>query len=255
LKLYWERKVPEPVARAPEGSVRLLEWTGYGLADGINPYTPAMAAELGLDRFEHKLHPHGARYVEIDDFAPQAPYEDRDQIAGFLSRLGEEKGIRTLADVARRLPYEVRLRFGGGDLEHWLREALDADIQTGDVDVAGWGDHADVPAELNRMRLLVMPSQPTEGLPTVILEVLACGTPVFASPVSGVPDVVCDDETGFLMEDVDIDAITGDVEAILAREDLPQISRNGRELIESEYSFEAAGDRYRHNLAATTAED
>ena len=256
LRLTWERRVPAPVARALAGTVRALEWTGYALADGIVTYTPAMAAELGLDRFDDKLYTNGARYVDVDRFAPTTPHGDRDPVVGFLGRLDEEKGIRTLAEVARRLPDDVRFRFvGGGDLEDWLRETLVGEIGAGDVEVAGWVDHDEVPAELNRFRLLVMPSQPTEGLPTVILEALACGTPVYASPVSGVPDVVREDETGFLMDDLDADAIARDVAAILDREDLPAISRNGRQLVEAEYSFPAAVDRYRAILEAATAGD
>ncbi len=253
LRLYWERRVPAPLARALAGSVRLLEWTGYALADGIVTYTPSMAAELGLDRFEDKLYSDGARYVDVDAFAPTTPYEDREPVVGFLGRLDEEKGIRTLAEVARRLPDDVRFRFvGGGDLEGWLRETLADEIAAGDVAVAGWVDHDEVPSELNRFRLLIMPSRPTEGLPTVILEALACGTPVYASPVSGVPDVVREGETGFLMDELDADAVARDVEAILGREDLPEISRNGRQLIETEYSFPAAVERYRAILETAT---
>ena len=256
LRLTWERRVPAPVARALAGTVRALEWTGYTLADGIVTYTPAMAAELGLDRFDDKLYTNGARYVDVDRFAPTTPHADRDLVVGFLGRLDEEKGIRTLAAVARRLPEDVRFRFvGGGDLETWLRASLADEIAAGDVEVAGWVEHDEVPAELDRFRLLVMPSRPTEGLPTVILEALACGTPVYASPVSGVPDVVRDGETGFLMDDLDADAIARDVAAILDREDLPAISRNGRNLVEAEYSFPAAVDRYRAILAAATGGD
>jgi len=254
LRLYWERRVPTPVARALAGMVRGLEWIGYAVADGIVTYTPAMADELGLDAFEHKLYPHGARYVDVDRFAPRTPFEDRDRVVGFVGRLDEEKGIRTLAEVAERLSDDVRFRFvGGGDLEPWLRGELAEEIAAGDVEVAGWVDHDEVPAELNRFRLLVMPSQPTEGLPTVILEALGCGTPVYANPVSGVPDVVRNGETGFMMDELDADAITRDIEAILDREDLAEISRNGRQLVEAEYSFPAAVDRYRAILDAETA--
>jgi glycosyltransferase involved in cell wall biosynthesis len=254
LRLYWERRVPTPVARALAGVVRGLEWMGYALADGIVTYTPAMAEELGLDAFEHKLYPHGARYVDVDRFAPRTPFEDRDRVVGFLGRLDEEKGIRTLAEVAERLPDDVRFRFvGGGDLEPWLRGELAEEIAAGEVEVAGWVDHDEVPVELNRFRLLVMPSQPTEGLPTVILEALGCGTPVYANPVSGVPDVVRNGETGFMMDELDADAITRDIEAILDREDLAEISRNGRQLVEAEYSFPAAVERYRAILDAETA--
>jgi glycosyltransferase involved in cell wall biosynthesis len=97
---------------------------------------------------------------------------------------------------------------------------------------------------------VVLPSEPTEGLPTSILEALACGTPVYATPVSGVPDVVRPDETGFLMESAAPADIESELLAILDREDLPEISRAGRDLIESEYSFTAAQERYRAILRA-----
>jgi glycosyltransferase involved in cell wall biosynthesis len=64
-----------------------------------------------------------------------------------------------------------------------------------------------------------MPSEPTEGLPTVILEAMACGTPAYATRVSGVPDVVRAGETGFLISSRDPDGITADIEATLDRED------------------------------------
>jgi glycosyltransferase involved in cell wall biosynthesis len=251
LRLQWEQRLPTPLARGLAGSIRALEWVGYTLADGIVTYTPSMAEELGLDTFESKLYPNGARYVDIERFSPAGRFEDRDSVVGFLGRIDEEKGIRTLAAVAEDLPEDVTFRFvGEGQLLEWLQGRLENDIESGDVEVTGWVDHDDVPAELRQFRLLIMPSQPTEGLPTVILEALACGTPVYATPVSGVPDVVREGETGFLMSDSDAEAILEDVETIMDRDDLDEISDNGRALIENEYSFEAAVDRYREILAA-----
>jgi len=251
LRLQWEQRLPTPLARGLAGGIRALEWVGYTLADGIVTYTPSMAEELRLDAFESKLYPNGARYVDTDRFSPAGSFEDRESVVGFLGRIDEEKGIRTLAAVAEDLPDDVTFRFvGDGQLSEWLRDRLENDIETGDVELTGWVDHDDVPAELRQLRLLIMPSQPTEGLPTVILEALACGTPVYATPVSGVPDVVREGETGFLMTDSDADSIVEDIEAIMDRDDLSEISANGRALIEDEYSFEAAVKRYREILLA-----
>jgi len=245
LRLSWERRMPAVLARALAAPVWALERTGYRLADAIVTYTPAMASELGLDRYEGNLHANGARYVDTDRFAPTTPFEERDRVVGYLGRIDEEKGIRTLAAVAASLPEDVTVRFvGDGDVLSWLRERLAAEIETGQVELAGWVDHEDVPVELNRMRLLVMPSAPTEGLPTTILEALACGTPVLATPVSGIPDVVREGETGFLTEETDPDDLREDVVSILDRTDLAAVSANGRALIEAEYSFGAATARY-----------
>jgi glycosyltransferase involved in cell wall biosynthesis len=245
LRLSWERRMPAVLARALAAPVWALERTGYRLADAIVTYTPAMASELGLDRYEGNLHANGARYVDTDRFAPTTPFEERDRVVGYLGRIEEEKGIRTLAAVAASLPEDVTVRFvGDGDVLSWLRERLAAEIETGQVELAGWVDHEDVPVELNRMRLLVMPSAPTEGLPTTILEALACGTPVLATPVSGIPDVVREGETGFLIEEASPGEVRRDVVDVLDRDDLDEVSANGRRLIEAEYSFGAATARY-----------
>lgn len=249
LRLQWEQRLPTPVARLLAGSVGLLETVGYRLCDGIITYTPSMATELGLDRFERKLYPHGARYVTLDRFYPRRPFGDRERVVGFLGRLDEEKGIETLAAVAKRLPSDVQFRFiGDGARREWLEATLVDEIAAGSVDVTGWVDHEEVPAELSELRLLVMPSAPTEGLPTTILEAMACGTPVYATPVSGVPSVVQNGETGFLMTDTDPDRIAADIGSILDRDDLDALSDTARQLIEDEYSFEAAVERYRSIL-------
>lgn len=249
LRLHWQERVPNPIARGLAGSVWLLERAGFRLADRIITYTPSMADELDLGGYRSKLHTNGARYIDTEQFSPSTPFEERGPVVGFLGRIDEEKGIRTLANVARQLPDEMTFIFAGdGGLSEWLATTLSEDRRTGTVELTGWVDHEDVPGVLNRLSLLVMPSQPTEGLPTVILEAAACGTPVYATPVAGVPDVVREGETGFLMEELDSERIVDDVVDILTREDLPEISNNCRQLIEQEYSFDASVDRYRQIL-------
>ncbi|ELZ24090.1 LPS glycosyltransferase [Halosimplex carlsbadense 2-9-1] len=246
LRIAWEESLPSPVARTLAGLVRALERAGFAAAHGVVTYTPSMAEQLDLDPDATDVYPSGARYVRTDDFDVRTPLAERGRRVGFLGRLDEEKNVRELAAAAKGLPDDVTFTFiGDGDLREWLETELAAEIESGQVEMRGWVDHDDVPAELDRLRLVVLPSEPTEGLPTTILEALACGTPVYATPVSGVPDVVRDGETGFLMDSTDPAAIRRELVAILDREDLPAISRAGRELIEDEYSFEAAQERYR----------
>jgi glycosyltransferase involved in cell wall biosynthesis len=250
LRLHWGNRLPRLVALLLSSVVKTLERTCFAVADGVITYTPNMAVQIGLDPESPDVYPNGARYVDTERFAVETPIETRERVVGFLGRLDEEKGIRTLAAVAKRLPDDIVFRFvGSGDLSEWLAEELEEEVATGSVELAGWVDHENVPAELNRLRLLVMPSSPTEGLPTVILEAMACGTPVYATPVSGVPDVVREGETGFLMSDLNPAQIADDLERILA-EQPAGYSRHGRELVESDYTFEAAVERYRAILAA-----
>jgi glycosyltransferase involved in cell wall biosynthesis len=245
LRLRWEDRLPNPLARLLAGAVSLLERVNYRLADAIVTYTPTMAEELDLERYEEKLFTNGARFVDTDQFDVQVPYEQREQMVGFLGRLDVEKRVPKLAAAAAQLPDDIRFVFvGDGDYRNLLEQELSEEIEAGSVDVVGWVDRADVPEQLNRMRLVVVPSHPTEGLPTVILEAMACGTPAYATPVSGVPDVVRHEETGFLLERVTAPTIATEIESILEREELDAISRQARLMIETEYSFAAAVERY-----------
>jgi glycosyltransferase involved in cell wall biosynthesis len=140
---------------------------------------------------------------------------------------------------------------GDGPLGDELSETLSDEINRGRVELTGWVDHDNVPAELNRLQLLVLPSE-SEGLPTIVLEALACGTPVYATPAAGVPDVIKESETGFLMKQIAVEVIAEDIERILQDEPLAMISENGRRLIEEEYSYEAAVERYRTILSDIT---
>jgi len=246
LRLSWEQRMPDILARGLAGIVWLLERLGLVLADGVITYTPGMAASLDIDPAGETVYPTGARYVRTDEFTVETPYDERENVVGYLGRLDEEKGIRQLATVAQNLPDDIRFRFvGDGDLRGWLEDELAAEIANGTVAVTGWVDHDDVPSQLADFRLLVLPSEPTEGLPTTILESLACGTPVYASPVSGVPDVVQDRRTGFHIDAREPAALQQGIEEILPRDDLQEISKRGRALIEHEYSFDAATERYR----------
>ena len=251
LRIQWEADLPDPVARGLAGLVRALERAGFAAAHGVVTYTPGMARQLGLDPDAPDVYPTGARYVRTDEFDVRVPFAERERRVGFLGRLDEEKNLRELAEVAATLPADTTFTFiGDGDLGEWLEREVAEEIREGRVETRGWVDHDEVPAELNRLRLVVLPSEPTEGLPTVILEALACGTPVYATSVSGVPDVVREGETGFLMDSTDPADIRAELLAALDREDLAEVSANGRELIETEYSFEAAKRRYREILGA-----
>ncbi|QUO46915.1 glycosyltransferase family 4 protein [Halorubrum ruber] len=251
LQLNWEQRMPNIVAKALSGAVRALERAGFAAADRVVTYTPNMARELGLEPDSANVYPYGARYVDTDEFSVQVPFEERSNVVGFVGRIDEEKGIRELAEVAKQLPEGVTFRFvGDGPLYSWLETELANEIATGDAELAGWVDHSDVPAEFNKMKLLVMPSHPTEGLPTTILEAMACGTPVYATPVAGVPDVVKSQKTGMLMKSRDPQLITRDISELLCQNNLATMSNQSRGLIEDRYSLEEAVKRYRGLLSS-----
>lgn len=245
LRLKWEEAVSEPLARGLAGLVSLLEHGGYSLADSIITYTPAMAKELGLDRYDHKLYTDGARYVDYDRFRPEIDFEERENLVGFIGRLDVEKGVDKMVEVAKQLPDDIGFLFvGDGDYRELAKSELSDELENGKVEMMGWVDHDKVPEQLNRLKLHILMSDPTEGLPTIILESFACGTPVYATPVSGVPDLVHEGETGMLMDDQQPKVVAEKIEAAFREMDLDEFSSNCRKLVEEEYSYEASVERY-----------
>ena len=74
---------------------------------------------------------------------------------------------------------------------------------------------------------------------------MGCGTPVLATPVGGVPDVIKDGKTGFIMGDNSPECIAKNVMRALEHPDLERIVENA---VEREFTYAAAVERYKKIL-------
>jgi teichuronic acid biosynthesis glycosyltransferase TuaC len=140
------------------------------------------------------------------------------EIVLYVGRLVPEKGLRELLQATRRLAAErPRARVvlvGDGPMQAELAAAMAAEPALplhlagaqAPVDVARWMVAAD---------LVTLPSY-SEGHPNVLVEALACGRPVVATPVGGIPEVV-DAASGLLVAARDADALADGLLAALAR--------------------------------------
>jgi glycosyltransferase involved in cell wall biosynthesis len=105
-------------------------------------------------------------------------------------------------------------------------------------DLPGWISHDDLIRYLKRLRLLVIPSF-TEGLPNIMLEAMACGTPVAATSVGAIPDNITDGETGFIMENNSPECISANIIRALEDPNREKIAMNAKKMVEKEFSFES----------------
>ena len=112
----------------------------------------------------------------------------------FVGRLLEGKGTETLLSAWRTLK-EYKLKIAGdgalrGRLEGMARE------WSLNVEFLGSLDRGAVLAAISRAAVLIVPSEWYEGFPMVIAEAYACGTPVLASRIGSLDELVLENETG-----------------------------------------------------------
>ncbi len=201
----------------------------------------------GLDPFKEKVYPI-PQFVDTEAFRPTRDLNSRRNVVGFVGRFSGEKGFSELLRVIPKCleahPECEFLLVGDGPLGAQLAKLLaERSALATRIMWEGWVDHSSIPALLNRMRLAIIPSH-TEGLPNIALEAMACGTPVLASPVGGLPGLIKNGRTGFILDRVDALHISRTIVEILRREDLSAIAQRARNLVLEEFSFEAAKDRY-----------
>lgn len=152
--------------------------------------------------------------VDTSRFDPPAPMPQGGTHLVAIGRLSEQKGfpllIETMAQACARLP-DLRLTLcGDGD----LRGLIDAEIARHGlqdrITITGWISEADIRAAIAAAHALILPSL-AEGLPMVVMEGMACGRPIIATSIAGIPELVTPD-TGWLVPAGDPATLT---EAIL----------------------------------------
>ena len=128
-----------------------------------------------------------------------------------VGRLSKEKGqlllLRAVELAVRECgePFEVVLA-GDGPMRADVEAAIAKAALAPHVRITGWLDSAGVAQEISQACALVVPSL-SEGLPVVIMEAMAHGRPVIAPFLSGIPELVVDEETGWLYPASDSQAL------------------------------------------------
>ena len=178
--------------------------------------------------------------VDTQRFRPMDRMEARtalgvsaDHVLLFAGRLTPEKRVDAILRALPHVPDAELLVAGDGPEAARLRGLANG----ARVRFLGTVPHDAMPRLMNAADLLVLPSE-YEGLATVALEALACGTPVVATPVGGLPEVIRQGRTGWLVDDIE------GLGRILS-EALPRASELRTECVETArpYAWDAVLDR------------
>lgn len=186
--------------------------------------------------------------VDLQAFPFEAKGETRGPArVAAVGRLVEKKGFGDLLDAfaaLRRDGRDVRLDLvGTGPLEQVLRAQVDALGLTEAVTMHGAMPQSQVreivaAADVFAAPCVIGADGNRDGLPTVLLESMALGTPVVATPVTGIPEIVRHEQTGLIVPEADPAALA----AALARTlDEPAAAARwahaGRALLEADFDF------------------
>jgi glycosyltransferase involved in cell wall biosynthesis/SAM-dependent methyltransferase len=219
------------------------------------------AVRLGADPSRVYVCPHG---VDSQRFQPldALPVPGQPLVVMCAGRLVPKKGIdvllRAAPDILRAVPMAEIWVVGDGDYRPVLeaqRDALPAPL-AGRIRFLGQVDWDQMPAMLRRAAVFAAPSVRDsagneDGLPTILLEAMACGCPVVASHIAGIPLVIRDNENGLLLPPGDAEALGRAVVDLLKDPQCrARLGSAGRALVEREFTWAAATSQLETSLTA-----
>jgi len=258
----WGTRWDRPAIRRGVGALVRLRNLLFADADAwvaISRRTEQEFLDAGLarDRLHHI--PHG---VDTQRFRPATEEERRSlrarlgldpaaRIVVFTGRLLRGKGVEVLIDafaqVAREAPAAQLVLVGSGrgqalDVEDGLREQTAALGLQDRVRFAGRVD--DVESWLRASDAFAFPSF-FEAMPLSVIEAAACGLPCVASAVGGIPDVIEDGVSGWLLPAGDAGALASALRAALDPALGAGRGQAARQRVVERFDFDRNAERYR----------
>lgn len=205
--------------------------TSQGLADAARPYAPGRFIEVT---------PFG---VDLRRFDVAPPHEG--MVVGTARGLEWRYGIDLLIRAFSRVDHpDARLVILGEGPQRAIYEALVAELGLKErVEMPGWVEPAEIPRAYQRFDVFVAPSR-IEAFGVAVLEAEACGLPAVVSSVGGLPEVVADQVTGYVVPPEDPAALAAALQKLL---DDPEKRRRmgeaARQFVADRYRWEDTAER------------
>lgn len=230
------------------------------LADAILSVSEEWKIRLTRIIPEEKIFPF-RNCIDIHSFQSYASEDSKDGIQIlFLGRIGQLKGGYDLIEAIHSLHLKRET------FHVWMvgPEEKDGDRQKVNELLRKYEllDICELVGSVGRKKALqyfcqasifVLPSY-YEGLPMVVLEALAAGLPVIATPVGGIPEVVRDGFNGYLVPIGDVPALANKLATLISNSDLRKnMGKHGREIAEQELGMESYVDRMVDLYSAVTS--
>jgi colanic acid/amylovoran biosynthesis glycosyltransferase len=212
----------------------------------------AKLIDLGCDRRKVIVHRMGIDTGRFQ-FTARHP-EDSGRIslltvARFVEKKGIEYSVRAVARLIGKYPMIEYNIAGDGPLRENMEELVDGLSCTDNINFLGWQQQDEIAELMQNSHLLIAPSVTSqegdqEGIPVVLMEALARGLPVVSTLHSGIPEIVEDGESGFLVPERDVDALAEKLEYLIEHPEIwPEMGRAGRKFVEENYDIKKLNRR------------
>jgi colanic acid/amylovoran biosynthesis glycosyltransferase len=140
---------------------------------------------------------------------------------------------------------------GDGPERRRIEQLVERRNLRGAVELVGERTPQEVFELMGRAEIFVLPSRPAgrksgvmDGIPVSLMEAMTLGIPVISCPVSGIPELVVNEETGLLVPPGDEQRLAGAIARLIDNEELRRrLGRAGREKVEREFALARTVDR------------
>lgn len=181
--------------------------------------------------------------VDPDVFRPSSTVQHPPAfVVGYAGRLVAEKGVDVLLRAVAQLPPMVRIHIRGGGPEAGALQRLTSELGLSErVQFDPLVPSMQMPEFFNHLSALVLPSRTRpnwkEQFGRVLVEAMACGTPVIGSTCGEIPNVV--GEAGLLFPEGDVQALAAHLRVLLTDASLPaRLSELGRARVLAQYTHQ-----------------
>lgn len=223
----------------------IIEYFNYRTVDLLVSESGYMLVENRQDRPGHS----GVANLPVDTifFKRWITPSERPYDLGYFGQLVKGKGIMNLVEsvadiVMSKKNVSIIIGGKGEQKEEIVRFIHDNNLEQ-NIHIVDWIPPEKFPDYLNSVRFFILPSS-LEGLPNTVLEAMACGAVVLSTPVGGIPGVITDGVSGFIMENNSVPCITKNIMRVLNYPQLERIADNAQAVIQQEFSYEVTLKRY-----------
>jgi glycosyltransferase involved in cell wall biosynthesis len=233
-------------------AIHKLQAFAFQKANHIFATSPAMRAEI-----KEQYHIAWEKIEVIPNYVDTElfrPLDSISQIPGriiYVGRLDPIKNLEALIEAVSRIPQASLSLIGCGDAEQRLRQL--AQEWHGNVDFLGALPNFQIPTEINRSEIFVLPSL-QEGHPKALIEAMACSKAVLGSDVPGIGDVIRHGETGWLCNP-DAQSLEQALRILLKNAPLrARLGQNARQFILGEFSLDQISNKEATAISQILAE-